>query len=434
MLFPKFVPVLQHFPRRGMADAPSAVIQELSSQQIGAQLPGGAKVAIGVGSRGISQLPALVRATVSYFRGQGLSPWIFPAMGSHGGATPEGQRDVLAHYGVTEASVGSPVISSLDVLSLGATPDGIETCVDAKAWASDAIFLINRVKWHTSFEAPVESGLLKMTAIGLGKAQGARVYHTHAARIGMGTVVESVGRHVLASGKVLGGLAIIEDAHHEVGKLAVLPAAEIEGKERELLQLARSWMPRIPFDEIDALVIDEIGKDISGTGMDSKVVNRHPYGNLNPWPWAPKIRRIYVRDLDASSLGNAIGIGMADIISDRLYNKIDWAVTKMNGLTASNLSVIRTPIRSRDDAEGFQLLSQSVGRTRPEAVTFVRVRNTLELGRMLVSESLLRERPLGDNLSLVGPPAEPRVGPDGYLEDFPSPREFSQQGVVAADK
>lgn len=392
MPFAKFVSISQSFDNNALVNLPEAVTQELKSRAFEASLPAGSRVAIGVGSRGIANLAEIVRATVAYLRGAGFDPFVFPAMGSHGGATPDGQRHVLEHYNVIEPYVGCPIVSSIDVVPFGVTGEGLETWVDAAAASSHGIFLINRIKWHASFEGPVESGLMKMCAIGLGKVKGAAAYHTYAARLGMGAVVQSVGRHVLASGKVLGGLAIVEDGNHSTAKVSALYAAEVEREEEKLLRLARSWMPRIPFEEVDILIIDEIGKEISGTGMDSKVVNRHPHGNVNPWPWAPRLRRIYLRDLSEATAGNANGIGMADLISQRLFDKIDWHATNINGITASNLNVIKTPMRSADDESGLKLLAGTVGRTRQEDVTMVRVRNTLELGRIWVTENLLDGR------------------------------------------
>jgi hypothetical protein len=389
MSFPPFRTIRQSFVSHALTDVSRSVRDELSARELASQIPQGARIAIGVGSRGISNLAEIVRATVDYFRQSGVHPFIIPAMGSHGGATAEGQRGVLEHYGVTDAFIGCPVISSVDVIPFGTTAEGFETWMDATAAGTDGIFLINRVKWHASFEGPIESGLMKMCGIGLGKVRGAGTYHTYAARSGLGAVVQSVGHHVLASGKVIGGLAIVEDANHATAKVSALRANEIEQREPELLQLARSWMPRIPFDEVDILVIDEIGKEISGTGMDSKVVNRHPHGNVNPWSWAPRIRRIYLRDLSETTTGNANGIGMADVISQRLYDKIDWHATNINGITASNLNVVKTPMRCPDDRSALELLAGSVGRMRAEDVTLVRVRNTLELDRMQVTENLL---------------------------------------------
>ncbi|MFL6450602.1 MAG: hypothetical protein ACJ746_23410 [Bryobacteraceae bacterium] len=413
MSFASFVSISQSFESHALNDVARAVGEELSSRRLAGNLPAGSRIAIGVGSRGISNIADIVRATVNYFREHGVHPFIIPAMGSHGGATVEGQRGVLEHYGITEASVGCPVVSSLEVIPFGTTPEGFDTCLDSIAAASDGIFLINRVKWHTSFEGPVESGLMKMCAIGLGKACGARKYHTYAAREGLGPIVLSVGRHVLRSGKVIGGLAIVEDANHGTARVSALAANEIEKGEEELLRLARSWMPRVPFDDVDVLVVDEIGKEISGTGMDSKVVNRHTHGNVNPWSWAPRIRRIYLRDLSETTAGNANGIGMADVISQRLYDKIDWHATNINGLTASNLNVIKTPLRCPNDKAALELLAGSVGRTRPEEVTVVRLRNTLELNRMWVTQNLLDGKSFDS-----GKPFELTFDGEGNLPQF----------------
>jgi len=413
MSFSPIRTIRQSFESHALPDVSRSVRDQLTARAIGSQIPQGSRIAIGVGSRGISNLAEIVRATASYFKELGVHPFIIPAMGSHGGATAEGQRGVLEHYGITEASAGCPILSSVDVIPFGTTAEGFETWMDASAAGSDGIFLINRIKWHASFEGPVESGLMKMCGIGLGKVRGASTYHTYAARAGLGTIVQAVGHHVLASGKVMGGLAIVEDANHATAKVSALRANEIEQREPELLQLARSWMPRIPFDEIDILVIDEIGKEISGTGMDSKVVNRHPHGNVNPWSWAPRIRRMYLRDLSETTAGNANGIGMADVISQRLYDKIDWHATNINGITASNLNVVKTPMRCPDDRSALELLAGSVGRMRAEDVTVVRLRNTLELNRMQVTENLLD----GKNFE-SSEPFELTFDGSGNLPDF----------------
>ena len=414
MTLPKLVPVLQHFPSRRLTDVTAAVRADLAARGIGTGLPRGSRVAIGAGSRGISNLSAIVRATAAHFRELGLEPFVFPAMGSHGGGTAQGQIDVLAHYGVTEETAGCPIVSSLEVVSLGRTPDGIDTWADRCAWETGAIFLVNRVKWHTTFEAPLESGLMKMAAIGLGKLEGASQYHCHVTRLGFGAVIRSVGRHVISTGRLLGGLAIIEDAHHDTGLVAALPAAEIEQREEELLALARSWMARILFDEVDILVVDEMGKQISGVGMDSKVINRHPYGGANLWPWAPRITRVYVRSLSPQSYGNAVGVGMADMISDRLYKAIDWNVTKVNAFTASNLSAIKTPLRAANDREALETLSRVVGRFADADVTCVWIRNTLELSRIVATENLLGAAHSGD-IEPAGSPVEWEWDRDGNL-------------------
>src|ERR1044072_5557398 len=207
-------------------------------------------------------------------------------MGSHGAATAEGQADVLAHYGIDEATMGCPVVSQLEVISLGCTADGIEAFMDRMAFESDGVMLVGRVKWHTDFAGKIESGLFKMMAIGLGKFAGAQRYHAYAYRLGLEYVIRSVGRQVLQSGKILGGLAILEDANHNTAKLDAVPVNEMESREEELLELTKSWMGRVPVP-LDILMLDEIGKNFSGAGMDTKVVNRSVHGQYNPWDTAP---------------------------------------------------------------------------------------------------------------------------------------------------
>ncbi len=410
-----FVPVVQQFPHRGLANVTKSVREELHASNITAQLQPGARIAIGVGSRGITNLSEIVRAVVAHFRELGFLPFIVPAMGSHGGGTAAGQIDVLAHYNVSEAESGCPIESCVEASSLGRTPEGIEVVWDRNALAADAVFVINRIKWHTTFEAPIESGLLKMAAIGLGKVRGATEYHQHAVRMDLGVVIRAVGRFLAATGKLLGGLALLEDAHHQTAQVVAVPAARLEEEEECLLTLVRSWMARILFDDVDILIVDEIGKQISGAGMDSKVINRHPYGAVNPWPWAPRIRRIYVRDLSPLSYGNAIGLGMADLISQRLYDKIDWHATKVNGFAASNLAVIRTPIRAANDREALQILSAAVGRMDPALVTCVRIRNTLELTNLEISENLLPVAREHSNIEIAGDPTPMQFDAEGNL-------------------
>ena len=396
------VPVLQNFPRRGLKDVAQAVRDELASARLEQGLKPGARIAIAAGSRGISNHALIVRATAGYFRAQGFEPFVVPAMGSHGGGTAEGQKNVLAHYGITEEGVGCPIVSCLDTVPIAHTEDGIEVRVDRTAWESDGIVFVNRIKWHTTFDASMESGLMKMAAIGIGKLYGAQEYHRNIVRMGFEAVIRSVGRKVVASGKVLGGVGILEDAQHETARIAAIPAARIETEEGELLALVKQWMPRLLFDEIDILVVDEVGKHISGVGMDSKVINRHPYGAVNPWSYLPRIFRVYARELSPQSYGNANGLGMADMISDRLYNAIDWQTTRVNALTANNLPSIRTPLRAATDAEALEVLADAVGRRDPSEVTCVWIRNTLELTHIAATANLA----IPSGAEIIGPPVD----------------------------
>src|SRR5277367_5190248 len=261
---PRLLPVRQHFPDRAIRDVPGEVHRQMAASQFAAKLKPGSRVAVGVGSRGISNLAPIVRAVIDYWKSQGCDPFIFPSMGSHGAATAEGQAEVLARYGIHEGGMGCPVISALDVVSLGKTADGIEAFADRNAFSSDGIMVVGRVKWHTDFAGKIESGLFKMMAIGLGKFAGAQRYHTFAYRLGLEHVIRSVGRQVLKSGKILGGMAILEDANHNTAQLTAVPVDQMEHKEEELLALCKTWMGRIPVKEVDILILDEIGKNISG--------------------------------------------------------------------------------------------------------------------------------------------------------------------------
>lgn len=387
--------VRQNFPDLRLADVAAETRRQLDASSFAAQLRPGASVAIGVGSRGIANIAVIVQSVVEYWRDHGTRPFIFPAMGSHGAATPEGQAEVLARFGITEPSMGCPIISRLEVVSLGKTDDGIEVFMDAAAHETGAVMIVGRVKWHTNFNGRIESGLMKMMAIGLGKFAGAQKYHTHAQRLGLEHVIRAAGRRVLQSGRMIGGLAILEDAHHNTAKLDAVPADCMEKREEENLALVKSWMPRLPCD-LDVLVVDEMGKNISGTGMDAKVVNRGPASEYNPWPGLPSIRRIFVRDLAVESHGNAVGIGLADVTTDRLVRRIDWEPTRVNALSSGTTSRVRVPAPFASDRDALQWVMATAGKLDPAEVTVGWIRNTLELSRLAMSIGLraqLEERP-----------------------------------------
>ena len=379
--------VRQKFPDRRIADVAAEVHKQLTQSGFDSRVKPGARVAIGVGSRGIHNIATIVRSVVAFWKVRGMKPFLFPAMGSHGAASAAGQADVLAHYGITEASMGCPLISQLEVVSLGKTADGIEAFMDKLAYESDGVFLVGRVKWHTDFAGGVESGLFKMMAIGLGKFAGAQRYHTYAYRLGLEHVIRSVGRQVLKSGRILGGLAILEDAHHNTAKLDAVPVEVMEQREEQNLALVKTWMARIPTD-CDVLILDEIGKNISGAGMDTKVANRGVNGEYNPWPDTPRFSRIFVRNLSELTYNSGVGIGMADITTDRLVNRIDWEPTAINSLTANTPAAIRTPVHFPTDRQCLERIAPTVGKVDLSEVTYGWIRNTMELGRLGLSENL----------------------------------------------
>ena len=418
MSFPRLLPVLQSFPDRAIADIPGRVYNELTAAGFSSNLAPGSRIAIGVGSRGITNIATIVRAIADYWKSKDMSPFIFPAMGSHGAATAEGQADVLAHYGIHEATMGCPVVSSLEVVSLGKTAEGLEAFMDANAFRADGVMLCGRVKWHTDFAGKIESGLFKMMAIGLGKFAGAQTYHTYAFKMGLENVVRSVGRQVLKSGKILGGMAIIEDAHHNTGMLAAVPVGVMEQREEELLEISKEWVATIPLNHVDIVILDQIGKPISGAGMDTKVVNRSVNGEYNCWFDRPRIERVYVRGLHPNSYGNAVGLGMADVIHDRLVNAIDWVPTRINSLTASTPAAIRTPIHFSTDRECLERIMPTVGKFDMQQVTYCWIRNTMELSNLYISENLRSEIDANPSLSITGPAIDFPFDSEGDLADL----------------
>lgn len=437
MTFPRFVLAEQQFPNRSISNIPDHIRRELSSVDFTARVPKGGRIAIGVGSRGISNIATIVKSVVDFWKSQGFDPFIFPAMGSHGAATAEGQSDVLAHYGIHEATMGVPVISSLDVISLGHTPEGIETFLDKNAYEADAIFLVGRVKWHTDFSGKLESGLFKMMAIGLGKFAGARQYHTFAYRIGLEQMIRSVGAKVFASGKVLGGLAIQEGAHHETAALTAVSSGHgldaMIAHEEALLAEVKSWMAKLPAPEIDVLIIDEIGKNISGAGMDTKVINRSVNGHYNPFPDTPRVHRIYARALSDLTYHSGVGLGMADVVHDRLVNDIDWKPTYINCLTASTPAGARTPVHYPTDKQALSAIAPTVGKIDLSQVTYCRIRNTLELIHVAVSENLIPH--LESNVTVVSEPFELAFHLSGNfdfgLHSVNEPGDFEEASAAA---
>ncbi len=400
------IPIRQKFPHRALADLPAALRAELNASGLAAALAPGSRVAIGAGSRGISNLATIVRGAVDYFKAAGHRPFLFPAMGSHGAGTAEGQASVLAHYGVDEARMGCPVASTFDVVSLGRTELGIEAFAGREAWESDGVFLINRIKWHTSFAGALESGVSKMMAIGLGKLEGAKSVHGHGRNLGMDPAIRSVARHLIATGRILGGLGILEDAFHETAVVAALPAASLIEREEELLRLTKSWMVKIPLAALDVLIVDQIGKNISGTGMDLKIVNRGTNAQCNLWPDTTRIERIFVRDLSPLSYGNAVGIGVADVLHDRMITKIDEKPGRVNAVTSGSLALVRTPLHCATDRECLDLVAATVGKFDPEKVTIGWIRNTLDLEHLAVSENLRAEVEANASLEITGPAFE----------------------------
>jgi len=350
-------------------------------------LPAGSKVAVGVGSRGVSNLAETVRAVVEKLKGVGYEPFITPAMGSHGGASVEGQIGVLRHRGVTEESVGAPIRATMKVVSMGEV-DGIPLFLDRLAHEADGIVPINRIKPHTNFIGSWESGVLKMMAIGLGNQMGAEHYHRLSLVKDLYTVIISAGRELLKRSKVLFGVGLVENQEHETVSVRMGAPDAWEPLEAELLKWARALVPGLLLKEIDLLVIDEMGKEISGEGIDPNVVGRDclTYGAKREWP---KVTRIFVRDLTEATEGSAVGIGQADFTTQRLVHKIDFEATAINCLTACAPEGAFLPITFETDREALAVAMMTLRPCTLEDVRIVHMRNTLDPKRLLVSEGCL---------------------------------------------
>ncbi|MGO8817182.1 MAG: hypothetical protein ACLQVG_21270 [Terriglobia bacterium] len=374
--------------RPAIADLEGCVAVQLAALGLGADKLHGRRIAVAVGSRGISSLQEIVRVTCGWLKSQGASPFVFPSMGSHGGGTAEGQRQILADYGITEAGVGAEVRSSVETLQVGTTAHGFPVFADRLAWESDGIVVVNRVKPHSDLSGGIESGMLKMMAIGLGKREGATETHKQIWKHGFDPTIRAVAAKILESGKVLFGLAIVENEMHAVADVrAVLPEG-IVAAEESAIALARALMPRLPFRRLDLLIEDEMGKNISGAGMDTKVVGRAD--GMAPGE-GPAIALIYARDLTDASGGNAVGMGNADLIHERFFRKIDFQKTYINAITALHPQAARLPIHHPTDRAALDLALGHLGSPDPTSQRCVWIRNTLSLNRIAISPRLRDE-------------------------------------------
>ena len=372
----------------------------------------GRRIAVTVGSRGISSVREIARALCGWLKDQGAQPFVIPAMGSHGGATAEGQLKVLEGYGVTPDYIGAEIRSSMDAVCLGETPEGFKAFMDRNAWESDGVLVMNRVKPHTDFNGKIESGRLKMMAIGMGKIDGARECHRWSCKYGYEKVIRAVSSKVIASGKILCGLAVVENELHQIAEVRAARPEEIPAQEEQTLVLARRLVSRIPFSKLHLLIVDEMGKNISGCGMDTKVIGRGV--ELRPEE-APEIRLIYVRDLTAESAGNAAGIGLADLMHERLFNKIDLEKTYINVLTSLNPPMARLPIRLASDRQALELALGALGSPDPPDQRVVWIRNTLDLDRIAISERLAEETGTLDGWRLASKVLTPGYDREGNL-------------------
>ena len=415
--FPRVLRVRQNFPRLPPLDLESTMDAEFA--KVRSRIKPSARIAVGVGSRGITNLSAIVGAIVRQLRAAGAQPFIIPAMGSHGGATPEGQCELLAEYGITEVAMGVPIRASLEVRQIGTSDEGIAVFCSVEALDADGIVLVNRIKPHTDFFGTLGSGILKMSVIGLGKQTGAATMHAAATRIGHERAIRGMARVLLHDARIVCGVAILENQFHETARIVVLPREQIESSEVPLLVEARKLMPLLPFEEIDLLIIDRIGKNISGAGMDPNVIGRSVHGYsaslMREERPAPFIRRIFVRDLTPETHGNAVGIGLADVTTSRLAQAMDHRVTYINALTAMTPQSAKIPIYFDTDREAIQRTLASLALADTRAARVVRIADTLSLENLDVSEALREEVDGRADLMILNEPQEMLFDMTGQL-------------------
>jgi len=389
-----------------LADIRESVREALKS----VDLPSGS-IAIGVGSRGVSRISEVVAALVEALKEAGAQPFIVPAMGSHGASTAEGQADVLRHFGVSEDRMRCPVRATMETVKLGETPAGVPVYMDRNAYEADSVIVVNRIKPHTAFRGAVESGPTKMLAIGLGKQRGAYSIHSQGWEKIHRTIPDAA-RVAVETGKVAFGLATIENADEEPSRIVAIPADKLEEAEAPLLEEAKKNLARLPFDELDVLVVDEIGKNVSGDGADPNVTGRYPTTAASG---GPEVERMVYLDLTEETGGNANGLGMADVVTERLASKMERSATYLNALTSTTPAPVKTPmVMPTERMAVAAALTMCAGVTSSEA-RLVRIQNTIKLRRMWVSEALLPEVEKDERLRVVEDAAPMDFGEGGSL-------------------
>lgn len=382
---PKMAKVRQTFNDTKIEDVPKALLEELETEGVKKFVKPGMEIALAVGSRGTDKLVEITKTTVSFLKELGAKPFIVPSMGSHGGATAEGQKAVLEHLGVSEETVGAEIRSSMEVVKIGELENGLPVYIDKLASQADGIVVINRVKPHTAFRGPVESGILKMISIGLGKQKGAEACHQLGFKY-MAENIPAMAKVTLEKMPILFAVATVENPFDKVAEIAVLKPEEIEEREIELQKLAKNLLPKLHFGKIDVLIIDEIGKNISGDGMDPNITGRYP----TPYAYGgPEVTKMAVLDLTPESEGNGNGCGTADFTTERLVNKMDRHGTYANGLTSTVVGPTHISTTLENDRQAYQAAIKTANILDFNKVTVVRIKNTLQLIEIEVSETLL---------------------------------------------
>ncbi|WP_273854260.1 lactate racemase domain-containing protein [Guptibacillus spartinae] len=413
MAFPKVAKIRQKFEVESITDVSKVIEEQFQAVEANQKIKPGMEIAITVGSRGIANIDRIVKAIADEIKKREATPFIIPAMGSHGGATAEGQVEVLEGLNVTEETTGCEIRSSMEVVEIGETSAGIPVYIDKHAYHSDGIIVMNRVKPHTDFKKDIESGVLKMASIGMGKHKQALALHTYGIK-GIRDMMPEVGKVAIANSNTLYGIAVVENALEETAIIEVMEPEEIQDRERKLLRRAFELMPSLPIDQIDILVVDEIGKNYSGTGMDTNIIGRIRVLGVEE-PEKPSIKYLIASNLSEASHGNALGIGLADLTTKRLFEKIDMKAMNENVITSTFLDRAKIPIVLDSDREALTAALRATWGVKDEETRFVRIPNTLHIGEMIVSEVLYHELKDQSNIDVIEEPTEMQFDEDGYF-------------------
>jgi hypothetical protein len=417
MTLPRMARARQIFHQSEINDVPDKIKQELERKNLKDRVKQGQRIAVTAGSRGIAGIPLVLETVVAELKALGTEPFIITAMGSHGGATPEGQIELLHSLGISEEAVGAPIETSMEVEVIGALPDGVDIFLSRLAREADGIFVVGRIKPHTDFKGEIESGLLKILAIGLGNQKGAEMIHWHKYD-GYHRILPEAGKFIAEKVNIVMGLALLENAHHKTAEIHALLPEEFYEREKELLETAKGLLPRLPFKNLDVLVVEEIGKNISGVGMDTNVTGKFWMSGEHD-SRAPEIKTIAVLDLSVETHGNAIGIGLADVTTRRAFEKIDHHQTYVNCLTQGSGETGKIPPFLANDRDAITTAIRISGPVQPEESRVIRIKNTQELETLYISEALAEELStcpeLQNRLELLEEPREMQFDVMGYL-------------------
>jgi hypothetical protein len=443
MAFPLMYRIRQTFDAPRVEDIEAEVHQQLAALELGRKIQPGQTVAITAGSRGIANIAQITKATVAHFRSLGARPFIVPAMGSHGGGTAEGQRAILEGYGITEDYVGAEIRSSMETIIVAHTPGhNVPVHFDKHAYEADHVLVCGRIKPHTGFVGEIESGLHKMMLIGLGKHEGAKIYHRAIMDFSFLEIIRAVAEEVLTRCRVIAGLGIVENAYDETGLIAAVAPQDFFEREKQLLELAKKWMPRLPFPKADLLIVDQIGKNISGSGMDTNVIGRKFNDHVATERDLAQVKRIFVRGLTEATHGNACGIGMAEFTNQRTIDSVDLEITRINTVTGGHPTGGMLPLARETDKLVLEDALGTIGLTPPEKARIIHIPDTLHLKEVLVSAAYKEQfadredlTPIGeafpmlfddeDNLFSVAEVFAGRL-PAASVRSFPSGKAFTQ--------